>query len=217
MEDVAAAHDSDALLVAPVPLCPPQPLCLAIVPYIAPPPKRAYLDRDWVVIGFPSKIKDSSSDDATERLEKERLIVKRLGSSSKDCKDALIAKCDKCLGCHRAWRFSECTIGKDIWLCVEAGGECSGDKSLKRLKREHARYFGETLKLTAAQAFLRMHLPMVQTRCLLMNGQVKTKSNGFARFPPILTRKKAMKQHIVEISWLPCNCSLTNLPAASSC
>ena len=66
------------------------------------------------------------------------MVVKPLQTGTNHGKVVLIAPCDRCTDCSRAWCFS---VLSNSTMKIEACGDCTGNKNLKRIRRETAKTY----------------------------------------------------------------------------
>jgi hypothetical protein len=79
-------------------------------------------------------------------LQDHRIVAKPFATSSNKKTLSLIADCDSCTSCTKKWCFSTQVQSNSSTsaFVIETTGECTGEKNVKRLKREHARRFAAT-------------------------------------------------------------------------
>lgn len=168
VEDVTAEHVSNGWEAPLIDVSAVSPECNALVPFQTEPnvpnagqsKKRTNVGKrlDWHQVAQEIIPQDQGLDSKQLRASSKKwlkdhgYLTRTLATSSYQKRTALIAECDSCLSCTRAWCFTFRCDSSSSSMVVEEKGSCSGEKNTKRLKREHARKFA--VQGSAAKALI---------------------------------------------------------------
>ena len=119
----------------------------ALVPAESKPKIRYGVREGWQEVAreaMPSSIVRTSGqirESGRKWLQQHSLSTKAFKTSSLNKQTALIAQCDACTSCTKAWCFSFRVSGSATVFVIEEKGSCGGERNTKRLKREHAKKY----------------------------------------------------------------------------